>query len=149
MGEKKLSPQEIEAANRSAGNLAIIAGILLLVAGLTGVALWTLITDEISKNLPEFLKSVQPFLRYLVFLASLGGIMVMLGGLALRGNKVGTGKFLIALGAGFGLLGLILIALTSIFAISVPVTSAPSLIGFIGLIMSIVARMKAKKPEPS
>ena len=147
MGER-LSPKEIEAANKSAGNWAIIAGILLLVAGLTGVALWTLITDLIKAALPAALLSISDYIRYLVFLASLGGIMVILGGLALRGNKVGTGKFFIALGAGFGLIGLILIAITSVFAISVPITSVPSLVGFLGLILSIIARMKAKKPEP-
>ncbi|HLF05924.1 MAG TPA: hypothetical protein VI893_01905 [Thermoplasmata archaeon] len=147
MGDK-LSPKEIEAANKSAGNWALIAGILLLVAGLTGVALWTFIATTIKSNLPAALLPIADYLQYLVFLSSLGGIIVILGGLALRGNKVGTGKFFIALGAGFGLIGLILIAITSIFAISVPIASAPSLIGFLGLILSIIARMKVKKPEP-
>lgn len=87
---------------------------------------------------------VQIVFAFLIFIASLGGIAVIAGGLLIGKNKIGTGKFLITLGAGLGLIGLI-------FSIAVAYTERNLTlgsffsIGTIGLILSIIARIIAKK----
>ncbi|PNX46452.1 MAG: hypothetical protein BV457_07670, partial [Thermoplasmata archaeon M9B1D] len=59
-------------------------------------------------------------------------------------KKVGTGKFLIALGAGLGIIGLIISIYVGYKEGSLTIGSFFS-IGAIGLILSIIARIMAKK----
>ena len=92
--------------NSQAMVIAIIAGILLLIAGVSGFAAWEAIKDFVTTNVIDN-SVVQIVFAILIFIASLGGIAVIAGGLLLGKNKVGTGKFLITLGAGLGLIGLI------------------------------------------
>jgi hypothetical protein len=80
----------------------------------------------------------------LIFIASLGGLSVIAGGLLIGKNKVGTGKFLIALGAGLGLIGLLISIYIGYTEGSLTIGSFFS-VGVIGLILSIVARLIAKK----
>ena len=80
----------------------------------------------------------------LIFIASLGGITVITGGLLIGKKKVGTGKFLIALGAGLGIIGLIISIYVGYTEGSLTIGSFFS-IGAIGLILSITARIMAKK----
>lgn len=79
----------------------------------------------------------------LIFIASLGGISVIIGGLLIGSNKVKTGKLIIALGAGLGLIGLIVSIIIGITEGSFTLNSLITL-GAIGLILSIVARMMAE-----
>ena len=58
-------------------------------------------------------------------------------------NKVRTGKFIIALGAGLGLIGLIVSIIVGLTEGNLTLNTLISL-GAIGLILSIVARMMAK-----
>ncbi len=51
--------------------------------------------------------AIQMVFAILIFIASFCGLVVILGGILIWKNKVGLGKFLIALGAGIGLIGLI------------------------------------------
>jgi hypothetical protein len=129
--------------NSKAMVIAIIAGILLLIAGLSGMAAWEAIKDFVIEHVTDN-EIVQYVFAILIFIASLGGISVIIGGLLIGKNKVGTGKFLITLGAGLGLIGLIFSIAVAYMEESLTIGSFLS-IGAIGLILSIVARIMAKK----
>lgn len=128
--------------NSQAMGIAIVAGILLLIAGVSGLATWETIKDFVTTHVMDN-SIVQIVFAILIFIASLGGIAVIAGGLLIGKNKIGTGKFLIALGAGLGLIGLIFSVLVAYVEGNLTIGSFLS-IGSIGLILSIVARVVAK-----
>lgn len=129
--------------NRKAVGIAIIAGILLLIAGINGVATWETIQNFVNTYvLDNYI--VQIAFAILIFIASLGGISVIIGGLLIGKDKIVTGKFFIALGAGLGFFGLIFSLVVAYAEENLTVGSFFS-IGTIGLILSIVARIMAKK----
>jgi len=129
--------------NSKAMAVAIAAGLLLLISGVNGIAAWqdiqTFVTENIADNF-----IIQMIFVVLIFIASLGGIAVIAGGFLIGKDKVGTGKFLIALGAGLGIIGLIVAIYVGYVEGSFTIGSFFS-IGAIGLILSIVARLMAKK----
>ena len=129
--------------NKQAMVIAIIAGIFLLIAGVSGLATWETIQDFVTKNIIDNV-IVQIVFVVLIFIASLGGISVIFGGLLIGKNNVGIGKFLITLGAGLGLIGLLFSIIVAYIEGSLTIGSFFSL-GAIGLILSIIARMRAKK----
>lgn len=129
--------------NTKAMAIAIVAGILLLIAGVSGAATWEAIKDFVNTHLMDNI-IVQIVFIVLIFIASLGGLAVIIGGLLIGKNKVGAGKFLISLGAGLGLLGLIFSIVVAYTENNLIISSFFS-IGAIGLILSIVARIVAKK----
>ena len=128
--------------NRTAMIIAIVAGTLLLVAGMSGAAAWeaikTFVTTYIIDNI-----AVQIVFVILIFIASLGGISVIIGGLLIGKNKVRTGKFTISLGVGMGLIGLMVSIVVAVVTNSLIIGEFMS-VGGIGLILSIVARVVAK-----
>ena len=129
--------------NSKAMAVAILAGILLLIAGVSGVATWKTIKDFVTAHIMDN-SIVQIVFVILIFIASLGGIAVIAGGLLIGKDKVRTGKFFISLGAGLGLIGLIFSIVVAYVEDNLTVGSFLS-IGAIGLILSIVARIIAKK----
>jgi len=129
--------------NTQAMIIAFIAGILLLISGLSGVATWETIKDFVVTHVGDN-EILQIVFTILLFIASLGGIAVIIGGLLIGKNRVGTGKFIIALGAGLGLIGLIISIIIAYQQESLTLEGFLS-IGMIGLILSIVARFMAKK----
>lgn len=131
------------AKNSTAMGVAIIAGLLLLISGVNGIAAWSEIKNFVIENIADNFV-IQIVFVILIFIASLGGLSVIAGGLLIGKNKVGTGKFLIALGAGLGLIGLLISIYIGYTEGSLTIGSFFS-VGVIGLILSIVARLIAKK----
>lgn len=129
--------------NSKAMAIAIVAGILLLIAGVSGLAAWEAIENFVTENITDNY-IVQIVFAILIFIASLGGIAVIIGGLLIGKDKVRSGKLVIALGAGLGLIGLIFSIIVAYIEGSFTIGSFFS-IGAIGLILSIVARITAKK----
>ena len=129
--------------NKQAMIIAIIAGVLLLVAGMSGVAAWETIKDFVIENITDN-NIVQIVFTFLIFIASLGGIAVIIGGILISKNKIRTGKLFISLGAGLGLIGLIFSIIVAYLEESLTMGSFLS-IGAIGLILSIAARIIASK----
>ena len=74
----------------------------------------------------------------------MGGISVIAGGFLIGRDTIRTGKFFIALGAGLGLIGLIVSIIVALLENNFVIGSFFS-IGAIGLILSIVARLMVKK----
>ena len=129
--------------NTQAMGIALVAGILLIIGGISGLATWETIKDFVTTQIADN-SIIQIVFAILIFIASLGGISVIAGGLLIGKNKIGLGKFIIALGAGLGLIGLIFSLIVTYMEGNFTIGSFFS-IGVIGLILSIVARMLAKK----
>ncbi len=138
-------------ANEKAGILGIAGGILMLIAGLTGAVAWRTI-GEMTVEFTQ-IEALGSVFQILVILGSLGGFLVMLGGLLFllklkiitKETRVKVGKILIAIGAGFGLLSLIIFIVLALFGEN-PLSSFFGAlgIGFAGLILSIAARATAQ-----
>jgi hypothetical protein len=128
--------------NSTAMVIAIVAGILLLIAGVTGVATWETIKQFVNVHFVDNI-IVQYIFIVLIFIASLGGISVIAGGLLIGKNKVGIGKLFIILGVGIGIIGLIFSSYVAYKEGNLTIGSFCS-VGAIGIILSIVARFVAK-----
>ncbi len=128
--------------NRMAMIIAIAAGVLLVVAGVSGVAEWETIKTFVTTHIIDDI-AVQIFFGILIFIASLGGISVIIGGVLIGKNRVRTGKLIISLGAGMGLIGLIISIMMSVMENSLVIGEFMSA-GGTGLILSIVAGVVAK-----
>ena len=133
----------MKSRNTQAMGIAVIAGILLIISGISGLATWETIKDFVTTHIVDN-SIIQVVFAILIFIASLGGIAVIIGGLLIGKNNVGLGKFIIALGAGLGLIGLIFSLIITYMEGNFTIGSFFSL-GAIGLILSIVARIIAKK----
>jgi len=125
--------------NKIAGSIAVVAGVLILMAGLTGVAEW-----EQNQQIVEFIigesEIVSEVFFILILIASFGGLAVIAGGWLLIKNRSFVGKLLVDLGAGAGLIG-VLIAVGGAYLDggTLAITGLGS--GFLGLVLSVVARM--------
>ena len=128
--------------NKKAMFIAIVAGILLLISGISGLAAWETIKDFVIEHITDN-EIVQIVFSVLILIASFGGVSVIVGGFIIGKNSVRTGKFLIALGAGMGLIGLLISVIVAYMQESLTIGSFFS-IGAVGLILSIVARMIAE-----
>jgi len=145
------------------GFLAIAAGVIALITGLTGSiglyeTVFMLFTELAATYVPP--EAVQLFawvLFILGFFASLGGISVIIGGiLILLFNRLLLGRLLISLGIGVGLVGLI----TNIFMVlggtyvtqylnivGLPVMTGLTTIQAVAVVLSIIARHLTKKVD--
>ncbi len=137
--------------NEKAGIVGIIGGILMLIAGVTGAATWASIGEQAESI--TGIAALGTVFQVLVALGSLGGLLVILGCLFIgwqiirirTKNRVKAGKVLISIGAGFGLLGLIIfIVLTALGDDPFGNFLGAIGIGFVGLLCSIYARQKAQ-----
>lgn len=123
--------------------IAIVAGFLLIVAGVNGIATWETIRNFVTTHIMDN-SIVQMVFVVLISIASLGGIAVIVGGLLLGKDKIRAGKFLIFLGTGFGLVSVIVTAAVAFVEKNFEISGFLS-IGTIGLILSVVARILVKK----
>jgi len=133
--------------------VSIVAGLLLIVSGTRGpIGIYQLILQQ----LPLFtdntfiLTAAALVLLFLVIMSSLGGFVVIFGGYLIYRNHVLTGKLAIGLGAGVGIPWLLFMLLT--IAVTQDFTSViaqHSLVGWTGIILSLIARYtgKASKRE--
>jgi hypothetical protein len=128
--------------NQTTVILAFIAGILLLISGISGYTTWDSIKEFVTNNiLDNFI--MQLTFSILIFIASLGGISVIIGGWLISKNNITTGKMFITLGAGIGFIGLMIEVIISIMQNDFTLAGFLS-IGTIGIILSIIARLKIK-----
>jgi hypothetical protein len=95
---------------RSAGYLAIVGGILLFLGGAAGWGIFATIYRFIDHYLNitgDFANMIRLVFQVLIFLASLGGITVIIGGYAMLKGFERIGKVLTIIGCGTGILTLI------------------------------------------
>jgi len=123
--------------------LSIISGIFLILSGTNGVPsiefLQGLILNYLNLN---FLRII---FFFLTIIASLGGFSVVFGGFFIYKKKIRTGRFLLGVGSGAGIISLILNAL--IFFLTEGI-SVGWLLSFstIGVVLSVIAG-KIVKPK--
>ena len=141
--------------NKVAAVLALVSGILLIVSGYNvnlGIyrAIESGLQQYTSQEIREF--AVIP-VNILGLVAQLGGIAVLAGALLFFKNRISSGKLLVMIGTGQGIImvvvGLVIELLQGGFlsANNYVLWLATSAIG-LGIIFSIVARSMAK-PVPS
>ncbi len=131
--------------NIQAAIIAAVAGILLLIAGINGVAG----VDQLFALLEKYLGTNET-LRILAYvlgaIAALGGVAVLIGAYFVGTEHVRTGKLLITLGSGAGILTLLLFLAKNVESeqFSYLFAVLPALLG---VVLAIVARFRAK-PAP-
>jgi hypothetical protein len=129
--------------NEKAGLIAIIGGFLMLVAGLTGAATWEKLGDLAAEVMGN--DSLNLVFQILVLIGALGGLVVILGGILLQGKSPGAGKILIAIGAGMGLIGLMIFIILAMMSADPGGNIVGAIgIGFVGVILTIIARAQAE-----
>jgi hypothetical protein len=131
--------------NTQAALVAVVAGILLLVVGYSGLA-----GVDHFFDLLESWFGQQPALLILsrVFggIAALGGVAVLIGAYFISTNRVRTGRILILLGSGAGVITLILFLARNLIRedFSYLLAVLPAIVG---VALGILAQFWAK-PEP-
>jgi len=134
--------------------VCILGGILMIVSSTVGSItfferLFALIAADVG---PEVAAIVSLVVQILGYIAMSGGIAVIVGALIVAMDHYRLGKFLIGLGAGMGLISLIIFFITGIFEgsiyadiVGIITGIAHGSYGFVGIILTIIARMKLKK----
>ncbi|NIN53340.1 MAG: hypothetical protein GTN80_09240 [Nitrososphaeria archaeon] len=136
--------------SKAAAVLAIISGILLIISGsvgsvgIIGIAIQYLI-KYLSGPLANLLSVV---LQLFKFIAYLGGISVIGGGILIYKGRKGLGKFVIRLGAGMGTIGFIIVVGSALlhgwaYTMSFIILMSQST-GWTGIILAIVATQLAR-----
>jgi hypothetical protein len=136
--------------NEKAGIVGLIGGILMMVGGVTGAATWSSIGEQIIEI--TGIGALGQIFQILVLLGSLGGLLVILGSLFIgwdvlnikTSTRVKSGKLMITIGAGFGIIGLLIFLILTMMGDD-PLGNFMGAIGigFVGLVCSIYARQKS------
>ena len=128
--------------------IATIAGILLLLTGIQGpIGLYQTIKDLLPNLIQnqQILQIADVIAAIFIGIALAGGLAVIAGGILVLANHVTIGKFVIAIGTGAGIIWLILLLITLVSTQQVnTIIERYSLFGWIGLILSFIARAVAK-----
>ncbi|MDF1539990.1 MAG: hypothetical protein P1Q69_13925 [Candidatus Thorarchaeota archaeon] len=140
--------------NRTSFILVLIGGIILLIEGITG-SIGFFAYLELIETIPElvlFVPIVNALVWLLTILAFTSGFGTIGGGYLLTTKRVGTGKFIIGLSVGMGLIGLIiklaqLIWFSGATAVLDFFVIAAQSLGWVGIFLTIAGRQSAKKPD--
>jgi hypothetical protein len=91
--------------NRLAAASAFVSGILFLISGYhANLEIYYIVRDQIAMHTPEDLWTITLApIGILAFMASLGGIVVLMGAALFVVNRVNLGKFLVMIGTGQGI----------------------------------------------
>ncbi len=134
--------------------LCIIGGILMFLGSMIGSisffeTIFGLLVDEIGEDMANIVSII---LQVLAYIAMGGGISVIVGVLMVAKDHYRLGKFVIGIGAGMGLIGLIVFIITSIVNgtvvgefLGIVLQILNGSYGFLGVILTIIARKKLKK----
>ena len=131
----------ISRENHQASLLAFAGGILLVIAHLSGATFWSPVANEVADALGV---PVWVFLP-LIVIAALGGFAVVIGGYLIRQGRVDLGLLFILLGVGVDFIGL-LIAIAGVIHGRSGELGATSILGFVGIVLSLGARLRARRP---
>ena len=134
--------------------LCIIGGILMIISSVVGsIAFFEILFSYIEADVGEDIaKIVSLVIQILGYVAMGGGISVIIGALFVAMDHYRLGKFLISLGAGMGLISLLIAFFSGIYEGTVfedveGIVSgiAHGSYGFLGILLTIFARIKLKK----
>lgn len=134
--------------------LCIIGGILMIIGSVVGsITFFETLFDLIEADVGEDVaKIVSLVIQILGYIAIAGGISVIVGSLIVAMDHYRLGKFTIGIGAGMGLISLLIFLITGIVEGSIleeldqiVTETIHGSYGFLGVILTIIARMKLKK----
>lgn len=124
--------------------VCVLGGGLMIIGSVTGdVSVYRMIFDFVQDYLTEDISTIfSIILTILGIIAAGGGFTVLAGTGIIASGHSGIGKLIIGLGAGMGIIGLIIMLVTG--AISGTLTDRIFSIGpgFIGVLLTIFARLK-------
>ncbi len=128
--------------NVAAAILAAVAGVLLLIVGINGVAgvdrIFALLQDWFGTN-----EALRLLAYVLGGIAALGGVAVLFGAYFVATERVRTGKILITLGSGAGILTLLFFLARNLASEQFSYLTAV-LPAVLGVALAIAARFVAK-----
>ena len=138
----------VTARNKFSAFLAMVAGFLLVSSGEQGPnGTYRLIIENLTLGFKNQLvvQLIQILGLIFVAISLLGGFAVILGGYLILKNKTLSGKVLIAVGTGFGIVSIILLLL-SLYQTQdlISIITRHTLIEWVGIILSFMARFIAK-----
>ena len=125
----------------------------MIYAGAVGsVGFWGQLIAYAAAIAPGFEDIMLWILVILQNIATLGAIAVIIGAYLTTTNRVGTGKFIIGLAAGMGLFGFIMLIYNMYMAMGLAAFAEilniiATTASVAGPVITIVARMKIKKPQ--
>ncbi len=132
--------------------LCVLGGILMALSGTVGsVGFIGTIINALNSFFgnPTLAKILEPIFWIFTLIALGGGISVIIGCIIYNGGREGTGKFIIGIGAGMGLFGLIISIISSIIAgtsiqdlMLIVIDILNGSLGFVGVLLTIIARIK-------
>ena len=136
---------------KSAAGIAVLAGAFLIIAnasgsaGILGLAIEFVIV-RVGGDVSNFLSQVLDIHNYV---GSFGGVSVIGGGILIYAERRTIGRFVIGLGAGMGVFGLLFILGSSLlqgftYTLSLLIVMSQSL-AWMGVILSIVAALMARR----
>ena len=130
--------------------IALISGLLLLIAGVHGsIGILAFALSEITSLLPQFINVITFTLVILTIVASSGGIAVIIGGYLILRKRTIPGKLLVSLGGSVGSIGFLINLISGIGLAWAIISSAAAIfvigqsLGWIGVILSVIARVIA------
>jgi len=135
--------------------LAIIGGALLLTGGVVGsVGLYGFLLGLLAELVPAPYDAIFYWiLLVLSFFASLGGASAVLGGILIGRERLTTGKLLVRLGCGTGLLGfliqLVSRAIRGLDFFLAFLAGLTGSMGGIGILLCLSSMLLARKPPKS
>jgi len=139
--------------NAKAFILCVIGGLLMMYAGVSGsIGIWGDLIALAASLAPAFAEILSYVFLILENIATLGGIAVIIGAVLLTTNRVGTGKFVIGIAAGMGIVGFIVLVYNLYLAVGFAAlfelyNLLSTSMGLLGVVITIIGRMLAKKPE--
>jgi len=148
--EESITEEETPKKNTLPFFVSIISGILLLISGTqgyySGIGVYGALISAIVQSFEDtlILSIVEFISRIPIFLASIGGFSVIIGGFLLYKSRVRIGKFMIGIGAGMGIPELILALAALIASRDLSLLLQYQTTGWAGISLSLIARAKAK-----
>lgn len=129
--------------------LCILGGILMIISSAVGSVSFFALVFGIASDLlgEEVALALSIVLTIFAIIAALGGVAVIIGVILVTRDKIGLGKFIIGLGAGMGLIGLIIFIISSFMAgvLAIIYALINGGYGLLGVILTIFARRTFKK----
>jgi len=125
----------------------------MIYAGAVGSAgIWENLILLAQSLAPGFADIMAYILLILTNIATLGGVAAIIGAILLTTNRVGTGKFIIGIAAGMGIIGFLTLIFNMYMASGLTfVLELYNLLSnsmeSLGVVLTIIGRMLAKKPE--
>ena len=136
--------------------LCLIGGLMLIMVNYSG-AMWNLLFGLYGfihgiAALSGIWLIVDIILLVLWIISWLGGVAIILGGYLMTTRRVGTGKFIVGIAAGFGLFSLIIVIIQVVIVwglvgLLVLFAVATNSLLAMGLLLTIIARRIAKNPK--